>query len=158
MRTYLLHDLNNFIYLTEENFWDMISKLCEINYELTEAYDAALNHLNTLKYGTILHRFKNYCQSQIILLNFLLKNNHKKMITQPSGECYLTKGKVILNHLNCEKAILSALHSNELDACYFYERTMICGDKIPEADDTLTKGLMATTHHAKWLESQVNQL
>ena len=158
MRTYLFNDLSNFICLAEENFWDMTAKLCEINYELMDAYDAALTHLNTIEYHTLLNRFKDYCYGQVTLLNFLLKNNHKETINGASGQCYLNKGKVIINYLNCEKAILSALHNSEADVGNFYERTMICSDKVAEADEILAKGLAASTHHCQWLASRLSLL
>lgn len=137
----------------QSDFGDALNELLELDYDAVEAYQAAIDRLETPGHISKLTEFMGDHKRHITELTELLKKENKKPSTGPSGKQWLTKGKVVLANLVGEKTILSAMHSNEEDTNTAYNTMNDRTDKWPDSVSIISKGLEDERRHKAWLES-----
>lgn len=139
----------------QAEFSDAVKELIELDYDAVEAYEAAILRLENTVHKGKLSEFMDDHKRHIQEFSSLLKKHHCDIPTGPStAKSWLTKGKVVLANLIGDKAILSAMLSNEEDTNTAYERMIERTDKWEDANDIIRQGLEDERRHKKWFEQQ----
>ena len=139
---------------TQDNFEDALKALVELDYDTIEAYEAALNRVGAENLKTKLTEFKTDHQRHIGKISTILRNHSIEPPTGPSmGKQWITKGKVVIANLLGDKALLTAMRSNEIDTNAAYERMHVRNDLWPETIPVLNAGLEDEKRHKAWLEA-----
>lgn len=142
----------------QTSFEDALKDLIELDYDAVEAYEAAINRLDSQEFKEKLNIFKADHEWHIQELTSVLKKRNISAPFGPSiGKQWLTKGKVVLANLIGDKTILRAMISNEIDTNTAYERISLREDVWQEAKDIIRKGLEDEKRHKKWLENTVSE-
>jgi rubrerythrin len=139
---------------TQEDFGAALKDLLELDYDAVEAYEAAINRIESQVYKDQLNIFKADHERHIQEISTLLGQHSIDPPKGPSiGKQWLTKGKVILANLIGDTTILRAMRSNEIDTNTAYERLSIHEGMWPDSKDIIRRGLLDERKHKKWLES-----
>lgn len=136
----------------QHDFADALYELCELDYDSIEAYEAAINRLDSENLKAQLIEFKNDHQHHVDEISVLLSKHQAKVPQGPSNKQLLTQGKVVFANLFGDKAILKAMHSNEIDTNTAYERIVSHPGIWLDALEILLKGLQDEKRHKQWLE------
>lgn len=140
----------------QTNFEGALKDLIELDYDAVEAYETAVNRLETQELKEKLNIFKADHEWHIQELTSTLKKRNCLPPLGPSiGKQWLAKGKVVLANLMGDNTILRAMVSNEMDTNTAYERISLREDIWPEAKDIIRKGLDDEKRHKKWLENMI---
>jgi len=138
---------------TQEDFEAALKELLELDYDAVEAYEAAINRLESQDYRTQLNTFKTDHERHIKEISALLRQHNIAPPEGPSiGKQWLAKGKVVLANLIGDNAILRAMMSNEIDTNTAYERVLNHERLWADSKDVIKRGLMDERKHKKWLE------
>jgi rubrerythrin len=137
---------------TQKDFLDAITALLELEYDVVEAYETAINRIESEDYKKHLEEFKQDHQKHIQGLNTVLKAHGEGAIYTPSAKQWLLKGKVVLGGLIGDKSILEAMYVNEKDSNAAYEKMNIHPDKWEDAKDIIEQGLDDEKRHKQWFE------
>ncbi len=139
----------------QAEFSAAVKELIELDYDAVEAYEAAILRLENTVHKGKLGEFMTDHQRHIQEFSALLKKHNCDIPIGPSaGKSWLTKGKVVLANLIGDRAILSAMLSNEEDTNTAYERMNERVDKWADAKDIIRQGLEDERRHKKWFEQQ----
>ncbi len=136
----------------QTNFEDALQELVELDFDAVEAYEAAIERLDSDSYKKKLNEFKLDHERHIKELNAVLRIHKIKTVDGPSAKKWLTKGKVVLANLMGDRTILAAMLSNELDTNKAYEKVNQHEGKWDDAVNVLKKGYADEQKHKKWLE------
>lgn len=143
---------------TQDNFLEALKDLLELDYAALEAYEAAIERLETPAYREKLVEFRDDHEQHIEQLSTLLKKNNWEAPKNGSvGKQIVTTGKVILANIMGDNAMLKAIKSNEIDTNKAYERMIVHPGKWPDAEDILKKGLGDEKRHMLWLKRIISQ-
>jgi rubrerythrin len=137
---------------TQDNFTASLQALVEFEYDVIEAYEAAIHRLEDETYRLKLEEFKNDHGRHIEELSAILKKHNEKVPTGPSSKQWLTKGKVVVANIVGDRAILMAMSSNEDDSILAYERMVGAIEQWEDAKDPLNRGLADEMRHKAWLK------
>ncbi|WP_419419036.1 DUF892 family protein [Legionella sp. D16C41] len=141
---------------TQEHFQDALYALCELDYDAIEAYEAAINRVDSAEYRSRLNEFKNDHQRHVQEITALLESHQVEAPNGPSAKRLLTQGKVVLANLLGDEAILKAMISNEIDTNTAYERINSHKNIWPDAVEIVSRGWADERRHKQWLESVTN--
>jgi len=142
---------------TQSTFVDALKELVELDYAAVEAYETAIERLDSIEYKEKLKSFKQMHQNHIREMSALLRDKNEDAPQGPPAlKHLLTKGKVILANIVGDNAILRAMKSNEIDTNTAYERMNDRNDIWPEAEDILRRGLADERMHKEWLERTIS--
>ncbi|ASQ45629.1 rubrerythrin family protein [Legionella clemsonensis] len=142
---------------TQEKFEDALYGLCELDFEIVEAYKTAINRLDNATYKHRLTEFKNDHQCYIKEISNLLKKHNKIAPTGPGAKKLLTQGKVVFADLFGDEAILKVLLFNEKDVKTAFERLNCHETKWRDAANVLKRGLGNERRHQHWFEAMLEQ-
>lgn len=138
----------------ESNFTDALYDLIELEYDAVEAYEAALVRLENSNYKEKIREFLEDHKRHIKKFSSILMQHNKEAPQGPdSTKSFLTKGKVIVAGLVGDKAILHAMHSNEIDTNTAYERLNLFEGRWTDTDNALQEALQDERRHKAWLEA-----
>lgn len=138
------------------SFLNAIKDLIELEYDTVEAYEAALNRIESDEYKDKLQEFLNDHRRHIKELSDLLGSHGEDAPTGPSmGKQWLTKGKVVLGGMVGDKTILSAMSSNEIDTNKAYERIVSFSDKWDDAKEIIDRAYSDEKRHKAWLDNEI---
>lgn len=137
----------------EDEFEIAVQNLVELDYDAIEAYNTAINKLENKEFKSKLEEFKKDHERHVKELSDLLKKHNIKVPEGPDLKQWLTKGKVIIGNLLGDKAILSAMISNEIDTNAAYENINNREDIWEDAKEILKRGLKDEKSHKAWLDS-----
>lgn len=139
---------------TQSDFGKAVQELVELEYDVVEAYEAAINRLENKRYKSQLEKFRNDLKRHIQDFSKLLALHDIEAPKGPSmGKQWLEKGKVLLANIVSDNAILRAMKSNEEDACKAYERLHNHEGKWREAESLLLHCMDDERQHSAWLTS-----
>lgn len=143
---------------TQANFEDVLKELIELDYDAVEAYEAAINKIESLEYKEKMRLFKADHERHIQDLSSLLKqHNVEPPIEASLGKQWLAKGKVVLANLLGDITILKAMVSNEIDTNTAYENVLSHDDIWSDSIEIIKKGLEDEKRHKAWLEDVTSQ-
>lgn len=141
-----------------EKFSDALKALVELDYDAVEAYQTAIEKLENTDYKNLLKKFQADHERHIEEVSAILKKHHKSFHKGPDTKRFLTKGKVFLGSLIGDKAILSAMASNEEDTNKAYEGMSYHKDKWPEADEIINRGLEDERRHLAAIQELLEKI
>jgi uncharacterized protein (TIGR02284 family) len=135
---------------TEDDPTEMLQHLIALDYDAAEAYQAAIDRLDTQEYKLRLAEFKADHERHIRELTPVVQQMGGDPPTGPdSTKGLMAKGKVALANLMGDKAILEAMRTNEDDTNTAYERAM---KRAPmEAQDIVMRGREDERRHCDWI-------
>lgn len=136
----------------QSKFEDALYELCELDYDAIEAYEAAINRLDTEAYRAKLRDFKKDHERHVEEIRDLLAKHMAKSPSGASTKALLTQGKVVLAQMMGDISILKAMLSNEMDTNTAYERLNTHAEKWKDAEELLVQGLQDERKHKEWLE------
>jgi uncharacterized protein (TIGR02284 family) len=139
---------------TQTDFMDAMNSLIELEYDATEAYQAALDRLHSAEYRNQLSEFLEDHQEHIAELSAVVEKHGGVPPSEPSmGKQWLAKGKVVIANLMGDKVILLAMADNEKDTNKAYERMSERVDVWQDAKDIIKNGLEDEKRHKAWLDA-----
>lgn len=141
----------------EEFVQDLIS-LIQLDYDAIEAYEAAINRLQTSQYKEKLTEFKEDHQSHIKNLSPFVKGVGHGAPTGPGMKSLLTQGKVVLANIVGEVGVLKAMKSNELETNKAYQKINDYRNIPSHLKDSLRKGYEDEKKHLNWIEKELERL
>lgn len=137
---------------SQEHFMDAVKELVELDYDAVEAYEAAINRLESALYKSKLSEFKKDHERHITELSGLIKKHKDTPPSGPSAKQWLTKGKVVLANMAGDKAILKAMLDNEGDTNEAYKAMSARKDQWEDIKDVLKHGLEDEKKHKAWMQ------
>lgn len=141
---------------TQTHFSDAIKALIELDYDAAEAYEAAIERLDSKEYRDKIEQFRQDHLRHIRELSTLLRKHNEEPPTGPDmTKHYIAKGKVIIANLLGDETILSAMYTNEEDTNTAYNRVNDREDMWDDAKTIIRTGLEDEKRHKKWLESMM---
>ncbi|WP_419419221.1 DUF2383 domain-containing protein [Legionella sp. D16C41] len=141
----------------QAEFHDALYALCELDFDAVEAYKTAIDRLESVIYQQHLSEFMADHKRHIENITSILREHQKESPTSPDIKQYLTKGKIILANIFCDKAILKAMLTNEIDTTKAYETVSNHANKWPEATALIMQGLKDEKRHKEWLEAVIEE-
>jgi len=138
---------------TQTNFANAIKELIELDRDAKEAYQAAIDRLNSQLYKEKLTSFMEDHERHIKELSGLLTKHLEEPPQEASVKQWLTKGKVVIANIIGDSAILKAMASNEVDTNSAYQRINERQDIWEDAKSILKKGWLDEKRHLEWLKS-----
>lgn len=137
----------------QTDFMAALKDLVELEYDTVEAYQAAINRIESEEYLDKLREFKkDHLRHITELTNYLQKVGE----TAPTGadlKSLLTQGKVVIMELRGDKGVLLAMKSNEEETNRAYERLNEFENISPEVKELLERNLQDERRHFAWLNS-----
>ena len=142
---------------TQTDFTDAVKELIELEFDAVEAYEAALNRIESSVYKQKLAEFKEDHLRHIQELSAVSQQHGGEVPQGPNAiKSFLTQGKVVLGNLIGDIAILKAMLSNEQDTNTAYERMENRDDKWLDVRAILDKAFEDEKKHKKWLEETIS--
>jgi len=141
--------------MATSEFENALKELIELSYDIVEAYEVAIDRIESGDFRRKLNDFLLEHNYYIRKLSASLKEHN---ITPPDGpdvtKQRLTKGKVVLSNISGNKVILAAMSSNETDMGTAYEKLLSLkrDDKWEDAADTVDDALKDQQKHKVWFE------
>jgi rubrerythrin len=132
----------------------VIRELLELEYDAMDAYQAAIERLESLAYRDKLNEFLNDHEQHVRELKALATSQDLLLPEGPDIKRILTKGKVILASPAGDGAILSAMKTNEDDTVTAYERASKHKDMPRSALPLLRRALADEQRHQAWMEQR----
>lgn len=142
----------------QESFVEAIKELIELNYDAIEAYEAAINNIETIDYQKQFEKFKKDHTDHIAELASFLKRCGEKSPTGPDNtKSLLIKGKVKIAAIFDDDKILTAMLSNEEDMVKAYERVNARSGESEDKEiaEVLARGVEVEKGHKQWLEDNL---
>lgn len=138
----------------QEDFTKALKELIELDRAAIEAYETAIERLESQEYRDKLGEFKQDHERHVREVSDLLQNQGEDAPEQRDWtKELLATGKVMMANLVGDNAILRAMKSNEIDTNTAYERMDNHSNKWPEADNIIKQGLRDEKRHKAWLET-----
>lgn len=141
---------------TQSELKDAINSLIELEYEVVEAYEVALEKLNNAEYKSKMEEFCKNHRKHINLLSSLSEMRGIKPPEGPGAKSIVTKGKVYLANLFGDDTIISAMLTNEDDANDAYTRFSSRNDLWDQMKVAVSLGLNDEKKHRQWMQNIVN--
>lgn len=140
----------------QSGFTDALKELVELDYDLLEGYEAAINRIQDESYRNKIKEFKETYRRHIKEITDLLSRCAQEVPKGPSKlKKWVTQGKVILSNMMGDKKILAALLDNETDAHAAYQRILERKDKLPDCETIIKNALNDTKAHKDWLKNSL---
>lgn len=140
---------------TQRDFAKAVTELLELEHSARDALSAAVSRLDNQEYRTAVEGMLRDHDRHISELSSLLQK-HGQEVPTSSGtldmKSMVTQSKVMLSQIAGDKAILTALASNEVDTNTAYERMLNHEGKWSDAAEIITKGFEDERRHKEWLE------
>ncbi len=142
---------------TENNLNTLLYHLTELEYNIVDAYEAALSRLDDLAQKNTLEQFRLDHLAHTINLSELIRSTGETPPQGPTFRQILTTGKIVLADLVGDKAILRAMLSNEMDMHNTYHQA-INNPVVPfNVQDILRKHYADAKKHTHWFEEITHQ-
>jgi rubrerythrin len=139
---------------TQNQFSDAIKALIELDFDAADAYEAAIDKIDTVEYKKKLEGFRQDHLKHTQALSQLLRDHNEEPPVGPDHtKHYIAEGKVTIAGLIGEKTVLKALNSNEVDTNTAYDRINERTDIWEEAKPIIKKGREDEHRHKQWLDS-----
>lgn len=141
---------------TESNLVDTLNNLVQLDYDAIDAYDAAIDRLDSAEYKERLKEFRADHARHTRDLGAVVRELGGKPAQQGGAKSMLTRGKVMMADLMGDGAILRAMKSNEDDTNTAYDRAVKGAEGNPAAASALRAGLEDERRHRAWIEQALS--
>jgi uncharacterized protein (TIGR02284 family) len=142
---------------TENTLESLLEDLIQLDYDATDAYQAAIDRLENSSYRTRLAEFKRDHLRHITELGEILSNMGRTPPKEGDMKALLTKGKVVIAGLMGDEAVLQAMRTNEADTNTAYERAVNFKGLQPNTREVLQRGLEDERRHCEWILETLKQ-
>jgi uncharacterized protein (TIGR02284 family) len=132
-----------------------LKQLIELEYDGLEAYDSAINRLSDATYKAQFQGFRNDHQRHVSELDAAMRAIGSEPPRSGDLKRVLTKGKIVIIALAGDRAILTAMKSNEDDMNTAYERAVTRNDIGGDLKVVLERSLADERRHRSWIEQQL---
>lgn len=140
---------------TESTLEDLLENLIMLDYDAADAYQAAIDRLENVRFKQQLTEFKREHLRHIDELGRILSGMGPTVPKEGDLKSLLTKGNVVIACLIGDRAILEAMRTTEADTNTAYERAINHEGLSTTARDALQRGLEDERRHCEWiLETQ----
>ena len=136
----------------------VLRQLVELDFDAVEAYRSAIDRLKDAEAKAALGGFMQDHQRHITDLGVLLRAMGEDPPTGPDAKRLLAQGKVVIAGLIGDRAILTAMKTNEDDTNTAYERANGRDDVSPEAQLVLRRNLDDERRHRAWIEQRISAI
>jgi uncharacterized protein (TIGR02284 family) len=140
---------------TQKVLSSMLNQLIELDYDTIEAYRAAMDRLASPNDRTQLQWFLADHERHVRELSILVRQLGETPAEQADMKQVLTKGKVVIASLLGDRAVLSAMKSNEDDTNTAYERAVRRNDLPAKMRSVLERNLADERRHRAWFEARI---
>ena len=140
---------------TESTLESLLEDLIQLDYDASDAYQAAIDRLENSSYRTRLAEFKRDHLRHITELGDILSSMGRTPPKEGDMKALLTKGKVVIAGLMGDEAILQAMRTNEADTNTAYERAVNFKGLQANTRDVLQHGLADERRHCEWILEQL---
>jgi len=125
------------------SFSSAIQDLLELEYDIKDAYKAAIDRMTNDEYKSYLKEFVNDHDNFIEQITELLKKHKLSFATAPNtmSKNLVTKGRVLLANMRSDEAIISAMVNNEEELHAAYKKLRSRDDVWDEAEMMLKEAL-----------------
>ena len=141
---------------TEGNLVDTLNNLIQLDYDAIDAYEAAIDRLDSAEYKATLKQFRDDHARHTRDLGAVVTELGGKPARQGGAKSMLTRGKVMMATLMGDGAILQAMKSNEDDTNTAYERAVGNAKGSASAAAALRAGLEDERRHRAWIEQTLS--
>ena len=141
---------------TENTLEDLLEDLVQLDYDAADAYQAAIDRLESSQYRNALSEFKRDHLRHITELGDVLKGMGRQPPQEGDMKALLTKGKVVIAGLMGDEAILQAMRTNEADTNTAYERAVQFKGLQSNTRDLLQRNLEDERRHCEWILQSLN--
>lgn len=141
----------------QREFAEALKQLIEVEYDVIEAYELAINNLSNTAYQAQFIDFSKDHLKYIEKLSQIL-GEHGRLAPNGSNNLnqQLTKGKTIINTLVGDEVILEAMRMNETDVDAVYERISNRSDIWQDANVVIVRGWTDIKRHRTWFDNVLN--
>jgi uncharacterized protein (TIGR02284 family) len=137
----------------------LLHDLVELDLDAVEAYEAAIERLDDPVFTAQLKSFCEDHRRHVADLNPIIQDLGGEPVLAGDFKRILTKGKIVLGGLVGDKAILSAMKSNEDDTNVAHERAVAhVGEVSGHVMSILTRNLGDERRHRAYLEQAIASL
>lgn len=131
----------------------LLKNLIELDYDAIEAYDAAIQRVQSDELRTQLKAFRADHLRHTDTLSQVLRESGVEPPKCPDIKRVLTQGKVVLASVMGDRAILFAMRTNETDTNVAYQRSVSHGAVPPQVRELLQGHLADERRHRSWMDS-----
>jgi uncharacterized protein (TIGR02284 family) len=142
---------------TENTLESLLEDLIQLDYDATDAYQAAIDRLENSSYRTRLVEFMRDHLRHITELGEILSSMGRTPPKEGDMKALLTKGKVVIAGLMGDEAVLQAMRTNEADTNTAYERAVNFKGLQANTLDVLQRGLEDERRHCEWILETLKQ-
>lgn len=135
----------------QRSLGDLLNALIELDYDAAAAYEAAIERLESQAYKDTMSEFLEDHRRHIVELTPHAAKLRKDVADEPDLKSVLTKGKVIIANLAGDKAILTAMKTNEDDTVTAYERALGHQQLTEDLLPLIERNLGDEHRHRNWL-------
>jgi len=143
---------------TESKVVDLLSDLISLDYAAIEAYTSAIERLENKEFAAKLESFRQDHQRHTQNLAPFVRRLGGNVPREAGAKSFLTTGKVAIAALMGDKAILTAMKTNEDDTNTAYERATKHDDITSEIGKVLDSNLEDEQRHRAWIEETIETL
>lgn len=140
---------------TETDLNSMLESLIELDYDAADAYQAAIERVKNPDFRSTLEGFRKDHIRHTENLGDILRESGRQPPRRGDIKRMLTKGKVVIAGLAGDKAILTAMKTNEDDTNKAYERAVNNQAAPARVKDVLRNNLADERRHRQWIEDQL---
>jgi uncharacterized protein (TIGR02284 family) len=134
----------------------LLSRLIEVELDITEAYQAAVERVSNAGARRTLSAFLEDHERHIEELSLLTTSLGGKPPDQGELKRLLTLGKVVFGKVAGDAGVLAAMRSNEDGTNEAYEEALTQGKLPPEVRKLLRAHLSDERRHRGWVEGQAD--
>jgi rubrerythrin len=134
---------------------DALEAIVELDLDAISAYDAAIAGVSSAGDKRELGTFKRDHERHVRELGPQIERHGGRIPTGPDLKVVLTKGKTVLAALIGDRAVLTAMKTNEDDTNAAYEHILARGDLDEPLRDLLHQNLSDERRHRAWLEQRI---
>lgn len=135
-----------------------LKELVSLDYDAIEAYDAAIERLETRAFAEKLREFRQDHVRHTENLGSILRNLNEDVPDGPDLKRLLTEGKVIIAGLGGDKAVLRAMQANEKVTNKAYEKALEANGNDAATQQTLANNLEDERRHKAWIDETIEEL
>lgn len=143
---------------TESEIVDLLMDLMKLDYDAIDAYGSAIDKLKNRRFADQLHSFRNDHGRHVKNLRPFVHELGGKMPTGSDVKSMLTTGRVAMGALMGDKAILTAMKTNEDDTNIAYERAVAHKGLTAEMRKVLNGNLSDERRHRTWIEQTIKSM
>ena len=143
---------------TERRVEDLLEDLVQLDYDMADAYQAAIDRLDDARLRDRLREFKDDHLRHIAELGHILVEMGRAPPIQGGIKSLLTRGKIVIGGLIGAKAILQEMRTNEADSNIAYQRAVEFPGLDANTREVLERGLKDEHWHCEWILRELNIL